>query len=168
VTRWDGAQPAADTLAAHSKTYNSLDHKGRVGIVFYGIIHIFPKRETEMEQRGRPKDLANRQGNKGRKFPRIVVKFKVTLAFKTGETEGAGTLINLSMGGCAIKSTTRVENGAILDLSLQLSGSDQTVRIEVAVVRWTELGAFGVEFYTMKMEQEEQTKLGLLLEEVES
>jgi len=139
-----------------------------VGIVFYGIIHIFPKRETEMEQRGGPTDLANRQGNKGRKFPRIVVKFKVTLAFKTGETEGAGTLINLSMGGCAIKSTTRVENGAILDLSLQLSGSDQTVRIEVAVVRWTELGAFGVEFYTMKMEQEEQTKLGLLLQEVES
>ncbi len=38
LTRRDGAQPAADTLAAHSKTYNSLAHKGRLGIVFFGII----------------------------------------------------------------------------------------------------------------------------------
>ncbi len=126
-----------------------------------------------MEQRGGPKDPAKRHGPERRKSPRVDATFKVTVAFKEGQTEGVGTLINLSMGGygmggCAIKSTTRVENGAILDLSLQLSGSDQTVRIEVARVCWTERGAFGVEFYTMVMGQEEQTKLGLLLQEVHS
>jgi len=121
-----------------------------------------------MDPRGGPKDLANRHGIERRKFSRVVVKFNVTLAFKMGQTEGAGALINLSMGGCAIRSTTRVEKGAFLDLSLQLSGSDQTVRIEVAVVRWTELGVFGVEFYTMKMGKEEQTKLDLLLQELQS
>ncbi|MEE8494515.1 MAG: hypothetical protein V3S25_10770 [Nitrospirales bacterium] len=42
LTRRDGAQPAADTLAAHSKTYNSLAHKERLGIVFFGIIPSSP------------------------------------------------------------------------------------------------------------------------------
>ncbi len=129
---------------------------------------LFPKREAEMEQRGGPKDLANRRGIERRQFPRVEVKFKVTLAFKGGQTEGLGTLINLSLGGCSIKSTTRVEKGAFLDLSLHMPGTDQTVRIEVAGVRWTQLGAFGVEFYTMKMGKEEQTKLGRLLQEIES
>ncbi len=121
-----------------------------------------------MEQRGGPKDLADRRGKETRQFPRVDVKFKVTLAFKGGQAEGAGTLINISMGGCAIKSTTRVEKGAFLELSLHMPGTDQTVRIEVAVVSWTQLGAFGVEFYTMVMGKEEQTKLGRLLQEIES
>jgi len=121
-----------------------------------------------MEQRGGPKDLANRRGEKRRKFPRVEVKFKAILAFKGGQTEGAGTLINLSMGGCAIKSMTRVEKGPFLDLFLHMPGTDHTVRIEVAVVSWTKLGTFGVKFYKMKMGKEEQTKLGLLLQEFES
>ncbi len=121
-----------------------------------------------MEQRGGPKDLADRRGKETRQFPRVEVKFKITLAFKGEQTEGAGTLINLSMGGCAIKSTTRVEKGAFLDLSLQLSGTDQPLRIEAAGVRWIQPGAFGVEFYKIKTEKEEQTKLGLLLQEIES
>ncbi len=104
--------------------------------------------------------------------------FKVTVAFKDGQTEGVGTLINLSMrdyamggygmGGCAIKSTTRVEKGASLDVILHTPASDQPVRIEVARVCWTQRGAFGVEFYAMVMGQEERTKLGLLLQEVKS
>ncbi len=131
-----------------------------------------------MEQRGGPKDPAERHGKERRKFPRVDVTFKVTVAFKDGQTEGVGTLMNLSMGGyamggygmggCAIKSTTRVEKGAFLEVFLHLPGSDQTVRIDVARVCWTQRGAFGVEFYAMVMGQEEQTKLGLLLQEVHS
>ncbi len=119
-----------------------------------------------MEQRRGPKDLTNRRGIERRKFPRLEVYFKVTLAFKEGRTEGVGTLINLSMGGCSIETTTRVQEGAFLDLTLQLPGGVQTIRSEAARVRWTRLGAFGVEFY--KMDKEDQAKLGLLLQEVES
>ncbi len=131
-----------------------------------------------MEQRDGPKDPVKRHGKERRKFPRVGVKFKVTLAFKGGQTEGVGTLINLSMGGyamggygmggCAIKSTTRVEKGAFLEVFLHMPGSDQTVRIEVTRVCWTQRGAFGVEFYAMVMGQEERTKLGLLVQEVKS
>ncbi len=131
-----------------------------------------------MEQRGGPKDPAERHGTERRKFPRVDVTFKVTLAFKGGQTEGVGTLINLSMGdyamgsygmgGCAIKSTTRVEKGAFLEVFLHMPGSDQTVRVEVARVCWTQRGAFGVESYAMVMGQEERTKLGLLVQEVKS
>ncbi len=131
-----------------------------------------------MEPRGGPKDPATRHGTERRKFPRVDVTFKVTVAFKDGQTEGVGTLINLSMGGyamggygmggCAIKSTTRVEKGAFLEVFLHMPGSDQTVRIEVARVCWTQRGAFGVEFYAMAMGQEERTKLGLFIQEVKS
>ncbi len=119
-----------------------------------------------MEQRRGPKDLTNRRGIERRKFPRLEVYFKVTLAFKEGQTEGTGTLINLSMGGCSIETTNPVEVGAFLDLTLQTPGGDQTVWIEVAMVRWTRFGAFGVEFYLMG--KEDQAKLGLLFQEVES
>ncbi len=158
--------------------FENVQFLGPQGALGYSVLRdypLFPKREAEMEQRGGPKDLArwrsvpwNRRGIERRKFPRVEVKFKVTLAFKGGQTEGTGTLINLTMGGCAINSTTRVEKEAFLDLSLQMPGSDQTVRIEGAGVRWTQQGALGVEFHTMKMGQEEQTKLALLLQEIES
>jgi len=120
-----------------------------------------------MEQRGGPKDLADRRGKETRQFPRVVAKFKVLLNFKGGQTEGAGTLINLSLGGCAIKSLTRVEKGTIVNLSMRMSGTDEPLRI-VGGVSWTEPGAFGVEFYKIKTGKEEQTKLDLLLQEVES
>ncbi len=127
-----------------------------------------------MEQRGGPKDLArwrsvpwNRRGIERRKFPRVVAKFKVPLNFKGGQTEGAGTLIDLSLGGCAIKSTTRVEKGAFVDLSMRMSGTDEPLRI-VGGVCWTDPDAFGVEFYMIKTGKEEQTKLDLLLQEIES
>ncbi len=101
-----------------------------------------------------------------RKSPRVEVTFKVTLAFKGGRAEGVGTLINLSMGGCSIETTTRVEEGAFLDLTLQTPGGDQTIRCEEARVRWIRRGAFGVEFCNMG--KDEQAKLGLLLRELES
>ena len=119
-----------------------------------------------MKQRSGSKRLANRRGAERRKFPRVDVRFKVTLAFTEGQTEGTGTLINLSMGGCFIESTNQVEEGAFLDLTMQTPGGDQTVRIEVARVRWTRFGAFGVEFYMIG--KEDQAKLSLLLEKVEA
>ncbi len=130
-----------------------------------------------MEQRGGPKDPAERHGTERRKFPRVDATFKVTVAFKDGQTEGVGTVINLSMGGyamggygmggCAIKSLTRVEKGTFVDLSMRMSGTDEPLRI-VGGVCWTQPGVFGVEFYKMNTGKEEQTKLGLLLQEVHS
>ncbi len=101
-----------------------------------------------------------------RKAPRVEVTFKVTLTFKGGRAEGVGSLINLSMGGCSIETTTRVEEGAFLDLTLQTPGGDQTIRSEEARVRWIRRGAFGVEFCNMG--KEDQAKLGLLLRELKS
>ncbi len=120
-----------------------------------------------MEQRGGPKDLADRRGKETRQFPRVVAKFKVALNLKGGQTEGAGTLIDLSLGGCAIKSTTRVEKGAFVDLSMRMSGTDEPLRI-VGGVCWTDPDAFGVEFYMIKTGKEEQTKLDLLIQEIDS
>ena len=119
-----------------------------------------------MKQRGGSKHLANRRGAERRKFPRVDVKYKVSLAFTEGQTEGTGTLINLSMGGCSIETMTQVEEGAFLDLTLQTPDGDHAVGIEVARVRWTRFGAFGVEFYVIG--KEDQDKLGLLLQKVEA
>ncbi len=67
LTRRDGAQPAADTLAAHSKTYNSLDHKGRLGIVCFGIISPSPsvrlKWNNAVDQKTSPIDAEKKDAN---------------------------------------------------------------------------------------------------------
>ena len=157
--------------------FENLQFLGPQGALGYSVLRdypLFPKREAEMEQRGGPKDLArgrslpwNRGGIERRQFPRVEVKFKVPLNFKGGQTEGAGTLIDLSLGGCAIKSLTRVEKGTIVDLSMRMSGTDEPLRI-VGGVCWAKPGVFGVEFYKINTGKEEQTKLDLLLQELQS
>ena len=49
-----------------------------------------------------------------RKYPRVDVKFKVTLAFAGGQLEGKGQMLNLSEGGCAVKGDKRIPEKAML------------------------------------------------------
>jgi len=51
--------------------------------------------------------------------------------------------------------------------SFEITITDQPLRI-VGGVRWTQPGVFGVEFYKINTGKEEQTKLDLLLQEIES
>jgi len=59
---------------------------------------------------------------------------------------GEGRLFNLSIGGCALHSTTPVAEDMLLSLVLQLTEKAAPLQIEMARVRWVRRQEFGVEF----------------------
>ncbi len=91
-----------------------------------------------------------------RKFERFVVQ--LPLKYSGDLVEAEGTVVNLSMGGCAIDGTRRVQPGAYLFLRIQLPSEEAPVKIELAPVRWVRGRIFGVEFIRQSGEDQERLK----------
>lgn len=93
-----------------------------------------------------------------RKHPRVDVKFKVTLAFSGGRTEGEGCIVNLSEGGCAVQGNKRVPERAMLNLSIFPPGRPLPIVIPSAAVRWVRGWEFGIEFVGLSPELRAEIK----------
>jgi CheY-like chemotaxis protein len=79
--------------------------------------------------------------------PRAHPRFQVNHAVVfTGRVEGQGVVSNLSLGGCHIQSSRLVRPDTYLTVLLTLPDTVQPLKINVAVVRWTRPGVFGLEF----------------------
>ncbi|HKN86577.1 MAG TPA: PilZ domain-containing protein [Nitrospiraceae bacterium] len=79
--------------------------------------------------------------------PRAHPRFQVNHAvIFTGRVEGQGVVSNLSLGGCHIQSSHLVRPDTYLTVLLTLPDIVQPLKINVAVVRWTRPGVFGLEF----------------------
>lgn len=96
-----------------------------------------------------------------RHHPRIPVDFRVSFAKQDFAGVKVGTMYDLSLGGCAVESTTTVQPGTDLRLSIYAPGKASPIMIESAAVRWAQLGEFGVEFQKIP-EQEKDRLQGLL------
>lgn len=57
-----------------------------------------------------------------------------------------GYTANLSTGGCVIAAAHAPEKGQHLHLLLQVPKPGTPINIQLAIVRWSTLGLFGVEF----------------------
>ena len=57
-----------------------------------------------------------------------------------------GHIVNLSTDGCVIAAAHAPEKGQHLHLLIQVPKLDTSIKIQLAVVRWSALGLFGVEF----------------------
>lgn len=64
--------------------------------------------------------------------------------------------MNLSTGGCKVKSDKILPQGCYLELKVRVPGLGSPMDIGLAVVRWAEQDAFGLEFLYMTPEQYEQ------------
>jgi hypothetical protein len=85
-----------------------------------------------------------------RKDPRFVVH--VLMSF-TGDHDGEGLITNLSMNGCRVENaSTLVDLKAMLAVYLPLSDDDPPVKVDAALVRWTSLPNFGLEFMCLRPE----------------
>lgn len=60
-----------------------------------------------------------------------------------------GTIIDLSPGGCAIRKTAHVQRGDALRLLIFTSPNQSPIEIDLALVRWSTLVQFGVEFMAL-------------------
>ena len=74
---------------------------------------------------------------------------------------GEGTVLNVSVPGCAVHSRKQVQPGAYLEMRMLVPDTTPPLRVGLAKVRWCEGRRFGVEF--IQMPGEDQVRLGRLV-----
>ena len=90
---------------------------------------------------------------------RVHTQFPVVFA---GEAYvGEGTVLNLSVPGCAIHSRKPVQPGSYLEMRMLVPDITPPLRVGLAKVRWCEGRRFGVEF--IQMPGQDQVRLGRLV-----
>jgi c-di-GMP-binding flagellar brake protein YcgR len=93
-----------------------------------------------------------------RKHPRIFtpsgalfsLKRLISPAQSEEHTEGEGTLIELSLGGCRLLSDIPLEIGERYNLILQVTKTSCPILVEAAVVRWTKESTYGLKFTSLQ------------------
>jgi hypothetical protein len=73
-----------------------------------------------------------------------------------GDVRGAGTVRNLSTGGCKIESDIHARDTQLLVLRLSLPQETSPVVIDVAAVRWSRDLLFGVQFLSVKADEQQR------------
>ncbi|MCH6558698.1 MAG: PilZ domain-containing protein [Nitrospirae bacterium] len=91
-----------------------------------------------------------------RKHPRY--QFQCEIWFPGKEESVAGTVSNLSVGGCKVESKASVYIGMYLALQICLPGQEATLKVDQAAVRWARKEEFGLEFISMRPEEEERLR----------
>jgi hypothetical protein len=77
-----------------------------------------------------------------RKEPRLTIEIPVT--FTAESVEQKGRVTSLSMGGLRVASFPPVQPGIPLKLNVHLPGNDTPLEVELATVRWSQDGEFGM------------------------
>ncbi len=68
------------------------------------------------------------------------------IVFMGDHMVGKGTVTDLSISGCGVESTTLLRKGAQLALSVNMPDEKDPMDINLASVRWSLGGKFGLEF----------------------
>ncbi len=93
-----------------------------------------------------------------RKHPRVQVEWLISFfagpVSCKGRISGAGTVRNLSVGGCKVVTDTRVNPGMHLELHLYLPDHAMPVEIDLAAIRWSTGREVGLEFISIRPEEE--------------
>ncbi len=91
-----------------------------------------------------------------RKHPRL--PFQCQISFSRHETVEVGTVSNLAVGGCKVETEASVYIGMYLALQICLPGQEATLKVDQAAVRWAEDQQYGLEFISMRPEEEERLR----------
>ncbi len=70
----------------------------------------------------------------------------------------AGAVSNLSVGGCKVDSKASGYIGRYLALDVFLRDEQTRLRVDQAAVRWARKEEFGLEFISMRPEEEERLR----------
>ena len=89
-----------------------------------------------------------------REYDRVEMNFPVS--FFGQDIKGEGIVINVSMGGCSVRTDAKVETGAIINLSLYISKDVPPVVIDAAMVRNARAGTIGLEFLLWQQSERER------------
>ena len=81
---------------------------------------------------------------KRRKYPRFHVELRYS--FLQDQLAGEGTVLDLSMEGCSVRSDTPGIKGVYMELFINLLGQIPPLPVELAVIRWSAGLVSGLEF----------------------
>lgn len=98
-----------------------------------------------------------------RKFSRHHIELPVT--FTGDQVSDHGRVLDLSVGGCRVKSAAAIFSGEFIGMLIELPGRDMPLAIGLAIVRWSSEQGFGVEF--IRMERDQQALLHRLTQKLE-
>jgi hypothetical protein len=87
-----------------------------------------------------------------RKSPRFSVRFRSSFT-SLNIVGGEGSILDLSLRGCRVESPTEVRPGTSLELRVQVSEDEPQLVIQEAVVRWSRIQQFGLQFVTLAPEE---------------
>lgn len=79
-----------------------------------------------------------------RKLPRFHVELRCS--FVSDQCSGEGTVLDLSMEGCCVRSGTPLLKGTYVELFVNLLGQIPPLPVELAVIRWSTGPLSGLEF----------------------
>ena len=94
-----------------------------------------------------------------RSSTRAAVTFPVRLM--SDSKIGEGTVINLSVPGCAIETDLAVEPGDYLELRVMAPDQARPLAVELAKVRWTSCHKVGIEF--IRVRRDHQSRIQSLI-----
>jgi PilZ domain len=143
---------------ACSSEYVTRVSRVGLGERFINLFHVYPFRcqlcghRFKARQRG---VTYTRVEEDRREYDRWPADFPIT--FSGCDTDDYGTVIDISMGGCAFHTDAPVLEGAILQLVLHVSDQLPPVNIEAAVLRSVQLQRVSVEF--LRIERQERKRL---------
>lgn len=92
-----------------------------------------------------------------REYERLAMNFQIS--FVGENIDGAGTVSDISINGCAFVTDLQLKDESIVRLALQISNELQPINIEAAVVRNVRQGRVGVEFLRVQRAERERLQL---------
>ena len=98
-----------------------------------------------------------------RAMPRLRVQFRTTFSSST-TLEGAGVMLDLSMGGCRIESPVMVAPGFLLELRIHVPDIEWPLMIDAASVQWVSGQTFGLAFF--RITDTEKQRLGQVVNDL--
>lgn len=90
-----------------------------------------------------------------RSMPRFRVQFRTT--FSSSTVLEQNWVVDLSLGGCRVESTTSVSPSLSVELQIHVPGHDSPLMIDGATVQWVREGTFGVG--CLQLRETEQDRL---------
>src|SRR5262245_502374 len=83
-----------------------------------------------------------------RKNVRFHVHFRSSFS-SVGVVGGEGNIVDLSLSGCRVESSTDVQPGVSLVVRIVTSAQEPPIQIQQAIARWKRGQQFGLEFVTI-------------------
>lgn len=120
--------------------------------------------ESPTEKTVRPQDAGPRQGGlfmdmELRSSMRVAVAYPVRLL--SDSTIGQGTVINLSLPGCAVQTDLPVKPGDYLELQVMTPDQARPLTVGLAKVRWAAHQKAGIEF--IRVRRDDQSRIQRLI-----